>query len=606
MGLSLRHGLQVAVAVSCGVSGLAAAAPAAPGNAAIALKLQTFVDDGTVAGVVALAADKDKILSLDAVGYADLAATLPMRPDSLFWIASQSKSITATALMMLVDEGKVSVDDAVEKYLPEFRGQTFVAEQDADHVLLRLPAHPVTVRNLLTHTSGLPPTSPLEHPTLDVLPLRVRVQSYAMLPLQFEPGTRYQYSNAGINTAGRIIEVVSGMPYEDFLQERLFGPLGMTDTTFWPDAEQVERLAKSYGPNQDRTGLMEVPIGQLRYPLDDRENRSPMPAGGLFSTAADVARFCQMVLNGGQLDGQRYLSEEAVRPMSSKQTPAPLLEEYGFGWGTGGSFGHGGAFKTNMSIDPRLGLITVFMVQQAGWCDEERGNRVLATFNQEAARSAAVAAAAVPLPFADGTAIVQEDFRQPAPDLAGTVPTVGTGAWSVSGAADCAIRVSGSQGVITTGGGETGKGTIQASLPFAAQAGKLHALMVSFHFSQPVKGDAWVGVGFCDAAGKKGPWMLVRPQDSDVADGQIVGFTGNDLQVACRGTAYAPLYPDITATVTWDTRTHESRYYVNNILQGSAVLAAPPAADSLFFQGYQTGRTVTVKDVRLTVEPPPG
>jgi hypothetical protein len=128
--------------------------------------------------------------------------------------------------------------------------------------------------------------------------------------------------------------------------------------------------------------------------------------------------------------------------------------------------------------------------------------------------------------------------------------------------------------------------------------------MVTLHFSQPVKADAWVGVGFCDAAWKKGPWMLVRPQGPELGDGQMVGFTDNDLHVACRGAAYAPLYPDITATVTWDTATNECRYYVNNILQGSAVLPAPPAVDRLFFQGFQTGATVTVKDVRLTVQPP--
>jgi hypothetical protein len=140
------------------------------------------------------------------------------------------------------------------------------------------------------------------------------------------------------------------------------------------------------------------------------------------------------------------------------------------------------------------------------------------------------------------------------------------------------------------------------SLPFTAQPGKLHALTVALHYSHPVKGDAWVGVGFCDAAGKKGPWMLVRPQESDLADGQMVGFTDNDLHVACRGTAYAPLYPDIAATVTWDAATNECRYYVNNILQGSAVLPAPPAVDHLFVQDFQTGGTVTVKDVRLTVQ----
>ena len=148
----------------CAASGLS------PGAASpIADKLRSFVDDGTVAGAVALAADRDKVLSLDAVGYADLMAKAPMRPDTLFWIASQSKPITGTALMVLVDEGKLKVDDPVEKYLPEFRGQMVIAERDADHVLLRPPAHPITVANLLTHTGGLPFASSVEHPTLGAL-----------------------------------------------------------------------------------------------------------------------------------------------------------------------------------------------------------------------------------------------------------------------------------------------------------------------------------------------------------------------------------------------------------------------------------------------------
>ena len=175
---------------------------------------------------------------MEAVGWADVAAGMPMREKKLFWIASQSKPITATALMMLVDEGKVKLDDPVEKYLPEFKDQWLAVEQDKDHILLKKPKHPITVRNILSHTSGLPFKSALEQPTLDLLPLRVAVRSYAMTPLQFEPGSKYQYSNAGINTAGRIIEVVSGMPYEEFLDKRLFEPLGMKDTTFWPNEEQ--------------------------------------------------------------------------------------------------------------------------------------------------------------------------------------------------------------------------------------------------------------------------------------------------------------------------------------------------------------------------------
>jgi len=339
----------------------------------IAAALQPFVDNNTLAGAVTLVASRDQVLSQEAVGYMDIAAKKPMQTDALFWIASQSKSMTATALMMLVDEGKVNVDDPVEKYLPEFKGQLMKIEYHAENTmwqksarpLLKRPAHPITVRNVLSHTSGLPFSSPLEQPTLDLLPLATRVRSYAMLPLEFEPDTKYSYSNAGINTAGRIIEVVSGMPYEQFMDQRLFQPLGMKDTTFWPNSQQVLRLAKSYKANEAKTDLEETTVTQLRYPLTDR-TRQPMPAGGLFSTASDVARFCQMILNGGVLDGKRYLSEAAVKQMTSKQTPEAITTKYGFGWSTGdGEFGHGGAYATNMTIDTQHGLVFIWMVQHA-------------------------------------------------------------------------------------------------------------------------------------------------------------------------------------------------------------------------------------------------
>jgi len=340
---------------------------AADSTQTLTAALQPFVDNHTLAGAVVLVASSDRVLALDAVGYMDIAANRPMRTDALFWIASQSKPMTAAALMMLVDEGKVKLDDPVEKYLPEFKGQWLKTEEDAEHLLLKKPAHPITVRNVLSHTSGLPFSSLIEEPTLDVLPLAARVRSYAMLPLEFEPDSKYAYANAGINTAGRIIEVVSGMPYQQFMDERLFKPLGMKDTTFWPTEKQVVRLAKSYKPNAAKDGLEETTITQLRYPLTDR-TREPMPAGGLFSTAADVARFCQMMLNRGELNGKRYLSEAAVSQMTTRQTPETVKEKYGLGLSIGeGEFGHGGAYATNMTIDTQHGLIFVWMVQHAGF-----------------------------------------------------------------------------------------------------------------------------------------------------------------------------------------------------------------------------------------------
>jgi CubicO group peptidase (beta-lactamase class C family) len=333
----------------------------------IATPLQPFVDRHELAGAVTLVADKDKVLSLEAVGYADVAARKPLQTDALFWIASQSKPITAAALMILVDERKVKLDDPVAKYLPEFKDQWLAAEQDKEHILLVKPKQILTVRHLLSHTGGMPFKSALEEPTLDRRSLEAAVRSYAMTPLQFEPGSKFHYSNAGINTAGRIIEVVSRMPYEQFLDKRLFEPLGMKDTTFWPTKDQLARLAHSYKPNAENTGLEKITIGQLKYPLDDR-TRQPMPAGGLFSTARDVSRFCQMMLNGGVFKGKRILSKAAVKEMTTKQTAAAIKVGYGLGWSTGGdTFGHGGAFATNMTINTKGGLITVFLVQHAGF-----------------------------------------------------------------------------------------------------------------------------------------------------------------------------------------------------------------------------------------------
>jgi len=351
-----------------GASSLLAAPGQIPG--VLHTAVQPFVDRGNLAGAVMLVANSNQVLDVETAGYSDIADRKPMRPDNLFWIASQSKSMTATAFMMLVDEGKVSLDDPVEKYLPEFQGQMVAVERDNDHVLLRKPSHPITLREVLSHTSGLAFSSPMEKPTLDQLSLRDAVRSYALTPLQFEPGTKYQYSNAGVNTAARVLEVVAGMPYEQFIAERLFKPLGMKDTTFWPSKSQLRRLAKAYKPASPAGGLEETTVTQLRYPLDDR-GRQVMPAGGLFSTAHDVGRFCQMILNGGTWDGRRYLSEASVRQMTSKQTGDAVSEEYGLGWSVSpGGCGHGGAYSTNMTIDRNRGLVLVWLVQHAGYAGD--------------------------------------------------------------------------------------------------------------------------------------------------------------------------------------------------------------------------------------------
>ncbi|MGI4787330.1 MAG: serine hydrolase domain-containing protein, partial [Janthinobacterium lividum] len=190
--------------------------------------LEPFVNTGALAGAVAVVADKNGVLGSSAVGWADIAAGEPMQPDSFFWIASQTKPITATALMMLVEEGRVRLDDPLENYLPMLKDPWVIEEQDSAHLLLRKADRPTTVRDTLRHTSGIGAAlnPALEEPTLDRLSLEEAVRSYAAMPLEFQPGSQYQYSNAGMNTAGRVIEVVSGISYAEFLQQRLFDPLG--------------------------------------------------------------------------------------------------------------------------------------------------------------------------------------------------------------------------------------------------------------------------------------------------------------------------------------------------------------------------------------------
>lgn len=349
----------------------------------LAATLQPYVDRHELAGAVALAATADRVLSLDVVGYADVAARRPMATDTTVWIASQTKPLTAALVMMLVDEGKLGLDDPVEQHLPEFRGLRYVAEQDDQQAVLRAPAAPITLRQVLCHTAGMRFSSPIEQPTLDRWPLPDVVRSYAMMPLDFAPGTRYQYSNAGINTAARIVEVVAGQRYEALLQTRLLDPLGMTDTTFWPSAEQVGRLAKSYGPNAANNDLHEQLIPQLQYPLTDRAKRYAMPAGGLFSTAADCLAFCRMMLAGGEYGGRRLLSRESVAAMVSKQTEPEVADGYGLGLACGeGWYGHGGAMGTGMTVDTRAGVITVYLVQHGGY--PGRGGEAHEAFRQAA------------------------------------------------------------------------------------------------------------------------------------------------------------------------------------------------------------------------------
>jgi CubicO group peptidase (beta-lactamase class C family) len=355
----IRYSFLAPALIFCLTSSLGAA----PATGELAAKIQPFVDNQTIPGAVMLVASKDKILDVETIGYADLATKRPMQPHDFFWIASMSKAMTTTCLMMLVDEGKVNVDDPVEKYLPEFHNMMVGDPKDPSHWQ---PAnHPITVKEIMSHSAGLNKHSPEEDKLhcLDKQPLAVAVKQYAKMPLLFQPSSSYSYSNAGINTAGRIIEVVSGMPYEDFMQKRLFDPLGMKDTTFWPTAEELQRLATSYIQTKE-PGFRVTPLLQLHTPLDQKEGRYPMPAGGLFSTAQDVAKFLQMYMNDGMVDGKRILSSKSIKMLTSKEAPH---RDYGFGWSIKPyGFAHGGAEQTYMGVDTKAGVGSVLMTQVAG------------------------------------------------------------------------------------------------------------------------------------------------------------------------------------------------------------------------------------------------
>ena len=304
----------------------------------------------------------------EAAGLADMAAKAPMRTDAIFWIASMTKPITATAVLMLQEEGKLSVDDPVAKYLPELGGLKTPAGEPAK----------LTLRHLLTHTSGMPEATAEQY--RQAKSLAELIPFYAGKSLKFEPGSKWQYCQSGINSLGRIVEVVSGQSFPAFLQKRMFDPLGMKDTAFYLSSEQLARLARTY--RRTAATLEEAPISFLNGHQPTDHDRFPAPNGGLFSTASDYARFCRMILKQGALDGERYLKPESVKLMTSIQT-GDLKTGFteGNGWGLGwcvvrqpqgitamlsaGTFGHGGAYGTQAWIDPVKQGIYLLMVQRS-------------------------------------------------------------------------------------------------------------------------------------------------------------------------------------------------------------------------------------------------
>ena len=282
----------VIVALSAVVSA-SAPDPTLPG---IGSAMQDMIGKNEIAGAVTVVVSKDKVLHLETAGFADVAAKRPMSPDTLFWIASMTKPVTGAAILMLQDEGKLTVGDPVAKHLPEFAALKTPSGKPAN----------LTIAQILTHTSGLGeasgPAAAQAKTLADLVPI------WLAAPMQYEPGERWKYTQSGINAGARIVEVVSGMTFDVFVQKRIFDPLGMTSTTFYPTDAQRARLATAYAKNKETGALEAVPPRPDFGPRD----RPPQGNGGLYSTAADYARFCRMLLNGGTLDGRRYLSAAAM------------------------------------------------------------------------------------------------------------------------------------------------------------------------------------------------------------------------------------------------------------------------------------------------------
>ncbi|MBB3210669.1 CubicO group peptidase (beta-lactamase class C family) [Rhodopirellula rubra] len=205
-------------------------------NEDVALAMQPYLESYQLAGVVAIIADRNgKLRYKNEIGFANVEDRIPISDENVFWIASMTKMFAGASILMLVDEGKLSLDDPATKYIPQLRNWMVVEERDAEHVLLRPPVRPVTIRHLLSHTSGLSGQSELQLVTgNDTSSLKARSISSVTGPLQWHPGDKYQYGNQGMNIAARIVEVVSKITYDEFLQRRIFEPLGMNETTFWP------------------------------------------------------------------------------------------------------------------------------------------------------------------------------------------------------------------------------------------------------------------------------------------------------------------------------------------------------------------------------------
>jgi CubicO group peptidase (beta-lactamase class C family) len=353
--------------------------------------MQRYVDEDKLAGTVTAVARRGKLVHLKECGLMDVEADKPMQLDTIFRIYSMTKPVTSVAVMMLYEEGRFYLSDPVSKYIPAFEDvKVFVRKTETGLELADLE-RPITIRDLLTHTSGLAYGLD-EGPYVDELyrkhvwrmlgekpktTLEEQILAVTRLPLANQPGSTWRYSMA-TDVLGYLVQVVSGVPFDHFLKERITGPLGMVDTDFWVPETKIERFATNYGPD-DEDGLKV--IDEPKTSQYAKPTTHPSGGGGMVSTAADYLRFAQMLLNKGELDGVRLLGRKTVELMTMNHLPAGIhpWEDKAVGFGLGGSivldvaqrqnvgsvgnWGWGGAASTEFWIDYQEELIGVLMVQ---------------------------------------------------------------------------------------------------------------------------------------------------------------------------------------------------------------------------------------------------
>ena len=358
--------------------------------------MENYITPGKIAGCQVMVSRGGVPAYFRSFGQMDIERDKPVQEDTIFRIYSMTKPITSVALMMLFEEGRFQLNDPVSRFIPSWKGQQVWVSGDGDDMETREPASPMTMRHVLSHTSGLTYGTGL-HPVdkfYDKLGVNrdagETIESFAeklsTVPLRYDPGTQWCYSLA-TDVCGCLVEFISGMPFAQFLQERIFDPLGMTDTSFVVPEKKLDRLAANYGRRADKTlKLLDDPM-KSDY---SNPNRFPSGGGGLASTTADYGRFCEMLRGGGQLDGQRIIGDRTLKLMHRNHLPngtdlgsiamgsfsetaydgvgfglgfASTLDDVAAGTIGAGDYYWGGAASTIFWVDPVEDMFVIFMTQ---------------------------------------------------------------------------------------------------------------------------------------------------------------------------------------------------------------------------------------------------